>query len=228
VLAAALLAAASLLASGGCATAPPPAPPAARGAPPVVAPPPPAPAPTPGPEVGATASGGRITVNAAPAPVPAVVDSAPSEEALAVLRTLPEPAGASELPDTVRVPVPAPTEPLGDRPGARPIAAPPESLAAPVVTPPAAPATPPAPPAGTSPDPCWRVQVAAPPERDRADRMAEAARSQLMLPFVVEREAGLHKVRTRDCLSTAAATDLRRRALESGFEGAFRFPGKPR
>jgi len=77
-------------------------------------------------------------------------------------------------------------------------------------------------------DSCWRVQVAAPPERDRAERMVEAARSQLLLPFVIEQEGGLFKVRMRDCLPAAAANDLRRRAVESGFAGAFRFLAKPR
>jgi hypothetical protein len=58
--------------------------------------------------------------------------------------------------------------------------------------------------------------------------MAEVARSQLLLPFVIERESGLFKVRVRECLSAAAASDLRRRAVESGFAGAFRFHAKPR
>ena len=213
----------------GCAVRPVVAPPVARPAPPVATPPESAPAPTPGTTVGTTASGGVITTNP-PAPVaPAGVDSTPSEEALAVLRTIPEPLGKSGNLDSVRVPVPSPTQPLGDREGARATAALPESVSAPPTSPPraapgvAAPAAP-----TSSPDSCWRVQVLAPPERDRADRMAEAARSQLLIPFVIERESGLFKVRTRDCMSGAAANDLRRRAMESGFTGAFRFRAKPR
>lgn len=216
----------------GCAVRPVVAPPAARPAPPVATPPAPesSPVPTPGTPVGSTASGGVITTNPLP-PVPAVVDSAPSEEALAVLRTIPEPLGKSADPDSVRVPVPSPTQPLGDREGSRATAALPETLTAPPSSPPPATAAPASPRPGTpsvSPDSCWRVQVLAPPERDRADRMAEAARSQLLVPFAVEREGGLFKVRTRECMSAAAANDLRRRAVESGFTGAFRFRAKPR
>jgi hypothetical protein len=226
---------AALLASlAGCATLPAPRPPAGRSAPPVAATPAPPPEnPPPGTPVGTTASGGSITTHQGPAPVPAVVDSTPSEDALAVLRTIPDPLGANGLPDTVGVPVPAPTQPLGDRPGARGTAALPESLAAPSQPPPSVGAPGASP--GTAPgvatvraDSCWRVQVAAPPERDRAERMVEVARSQLLLPFVIEREGGLFKVRVRDCLSAATANDLRRRAVESGFAGAFRFQAKPR
>jgi hypothetical protein len=243
--------------------------------------------------VGTTASGGTIQVNATPqhpatATVPAVVDSAPSAEALAVLNSIPEPLAqsgtapvaaesastrpasapeavpplvgtaptdsggpaatdsATAIPDTVGVPVPSPTDPLGDRPGSLASKALPESLAVPPAATPAAPAagsttaprsgSGPAPTVASgsasaasrpvalaSPDSCWRVQVAAPPERERADRLADAARSQLMITFVVEKESGLYKVRTRDCLSAVAADDLRRRAVTTGFEGAFRF-----
>jgi len=220
----------ALLASlAGCASRTVVAPPAPRPAPPVRVAPPASQSPPAGvqggTQVGTTASGGIITSHQAPASVPAVVDSTPSADALAVLRTIPEPLGEEAMPDTVRVPVPAPTQPLGDRPGARPIAALPESLAAPV-----APSSPVAPPrdAAIPPDSCWRVQVLAPPERERAERMADLARSQLLLAFVIESEDGFFKVRSRDCLSAGAASDLRRRALESGFAGAFRFHGKSR
>ena len=229
----------ALLAFGaGCATVPAP-PPAPRPQPPVAAAPvAPPPESTPGPQVGTTASGGTITTHQAPAVTPAVIDSTPSEEALAVLSTIPDPLGASGSSDTVGVPVPTPTQPLGDRSGTRASAALPETLASPKAPPPTAPNAPPgtAPgAAGASPgaatgraDSCWRVQVAAPPERDRAERLADAARSQLLLPFVIEQEGGLFKVRVRDCLSAAAANDVRRRAVESGFAGAFRFHAKPR
>jgi len=228
------LAAALLASLAGCATVP--APPVPRPAPPAAAAPtaPPPESPQPGTQVGTTASGGSITTHR-PAPVPAVIDSTPSEDALAVLRSIPEPLGTSGLPDTIQVPVPAPTQPLGDRAGTRAAAALPDTLSAPRVPPPSSPgATAGAAPgvaAGTTavpPDSCWRVQVAAPPERDRAERMVEVARSQLLLPFVIEREGGLFKVRVRDCLLAAAANDLRRRAVESGFTGAFRFHAKPR
>lgn len=215
----------------GCAARPVVAPPVARPARPVATPTESPAGATPGTTVGTTASGGVITTKPPAPTAPAGVDSTPSEEALAVLRTIPEPlAEPSGNPDSVHVPVPSPTQPLGDREGAHATAALPESLAAPPSSPaPAAPNLGAAPAAPTSPpDSCWRVQVLAPPERDRADRMAEAARSQLLIPFVIERESGLFKVRTRDCMSGAAANDLRRRAMESGFTGAFRFRAKPR
>jgi len=228
------LAAALLAFLAGCATLP--APPASRPAPPAapapVAPPPES--PTPVPPVGTTASGGTITIHAAPT----AVDSTPSKDALAVLSTIPDPLGASEPSDTVGVPVPAPTQPLGDRSGSRATTALPETLATPKAPSSTAPSTPsrPAPSAaGATPgagtaraDSCWRVQVAAPPERARAERMVDAARSQLLVPFVIEHEGGLYKVRVRDCLPAAAANDLRRRATASGFAGAFRFLAKPR
>ncbi len=58
--------------------------------------------------------------------------------------------------------------------------------------------------------------------------MAEAARSQLGIAIVVEREAGLYKVRTRDCFPAMVADQLKRRAIATGFEGAFRFMKKAR
>lgn len=257
-----LAAAAALAMLAGCATLPPPAP-RATGTPPASAA-----APVPGTPVGTTASGGTIRVNAAPpaanAAAPTVVDSTPSPEALAVLRTIPEPlAPSGEMParpetssamaagapqivppaaaaapadsatgastDSAGVPVPSPTEPLGDRPGSLASAALPDSLTVPPPSaPPGAAAVAPSSAAPVPPDSCWRVQVAAPPEKERADRLAEAARSQLMIAMVVEREGGLYKVRTRDCYTALAADDLRRRAVETGFEGAFRFLRKTR
>ena len=190
--------------------------------------PPPAEAPSPavsgtgaepGTRVGTTASGGSIVVRE-PAAAPAVVDSTPSEDALAVLNTIPEPLGRATEPESV--PVPAPTEPLGARPSAS--ATLPDSLIARPASPAPVVATGGATrPSAGSPDSCWRVQVAAPPERDRADRMAKAAESQLEVPFVVELEGGLHKVRTRDCFSSSQATALRNRAVADGFDGSFRF-----
>lgn len=200
----------------GCATAPPPAPPT-RPAVPV--------SPAPGTTVGTTASGGSIRVNEPPASPPAVVDSTPSPEALAVLGTIPDPPGSKPQSDPSHVPVPGETQPLGDRPGPTAL---PESPA-----PPSAPQTSGPPPrtapssAPASGDSCWCVQVLAPPERDRAERMVEVAGSQLMTPFEIEAEGGLFKVRSRGCLSATAANDLRSRAVAAGFDGAFRLR-KPR
>jgi hypothetical protein len=127
------------------------------------------------------------------------------------------------------VPVPSPTEPLGSRP--RPAILPADSVAAapPGSSTPAQPATgpPPAAPApGAAPDSCWRVQVAAPIERAKAERYMGAAESQLVVAMVIEHANGLYKVRTRDCVGPTVAEALRRRALDSGFTGAFRFQAK--
>lgn len=127
-------------------------------------------------------------------------------------------------PDTTDIPVPAPTTPLGDRPGSR--VSIPDSAVAPASPPPPSPAPPSTPPgaapAPSGPEPCWRVQVAAKPERPRSERLMAAAQSQLEVPWVIEREDGLYKVRTRDCFSEAAAEALRRRAIAAGFEGTFK------
>lgn len=136
--------------------------------------------------------------------------------------------------DSSAVPVPEPTQPLGDRPGSRLTM--PDSLTARPSSPPASESTSPAPPpsaptpsapAPTSPDSCWRVQVAAKPERPRSERLMAAAQSQLQIPWVIEREQGLYKVRTRDCMSSAAADNLKRRAIAAGFDGAFKVRKKP-
>lgn len=119
------------------------------------------------------------------------------------------------------VPVPEPTRPLGDDPDAPPLiippAQPPPPAAADTARTAPAPATP-APPASAGE---WRVQVGAPAEADKAESTRRAAESILLLPFVVEREGGLHKVRTRDRLGREAAERLRQRAMDSGFAGAF-------
>src|SRR4029453_11929840 len=86
-------------------------------------------------------------------------------------------------------------------------------------------AAPPAAPA-TKDTTCWRVQVAAPNERGKADALRSAAESLLLVPMVIEPEQGLNKVRTRDCLTMAGADSLKRRATVSSFSGAFRFSGK--
>lgn len=150
------------------------------------------------------------------------------------------PAADTTAADTSSVPTPEPTAPLGQRrQGTVPVI--PDSVMRAIAEAaridsirratgelpphvPAAPATP-APAAGATPaasDTCWRVQVAAPEESERAEQMRGAAESLLLVPMVVETEGGLHKVRTRDCMNGDAAARLRARAAPL-FEGAFRF-----
>jgi hypothetical protein len=134
------------------------------------------------------------------------------------------------------VPVPAPTTPLRSSPvtidtsaASLPAAAPmtpPAASSPPATSAPASPEPPAAPPRDPN-EPCWRLQVAAPAERDKADSRMAAAQSLLLVPMVIERERGLYKVRTRDCQSREAADALRRRAIESGFDGAFIVKGVP-
>src|SRR5262249_40257643 len=129
---------------------------------------------------------------------------------------------------------PAPTQPLGDRGGALAmpeslsVAAPettattaPPSAPAQVESPPAAPAAPDIPSKPLADGSCWRVQVAAPVEKAEADSRRDAARSLLIAPMVIEPENGLYKVRSEGCLTHEAADALRKRATDSGFEGAF-------
>jgi hypothetical protein len=150
-----------------------------------------------------------------------------------VLETIPEPLSPSQRVPAPRlpashpaagdsadaepeadVPVPQETKPLGDRPS--PVAA--DST----VPPPASP-----PPSGeaarAAPDTCWRVQVAAVPEPERARALRAAAESQTLVPWVIEEEAKLLKVRTKNCMGGADSNELRRRAVAAGFTGAFRF-----
>jgi hypothetical protein len=136
------------------------------------------------------------------------------------------------------VPVPEPTLPLGQR---RPQTIPtiPDSVVRAVADsamrtpgtalPASSPTTPTAPAVQmpVSPDSCWRVQVSAPEEADRAEQLRAASESLLLAPMVVEKEQGLYKVRTRDCMSAETAGRLRDRAETTGFAGAFRFKKKP-
>lgn len=140
-----------------------------------------------------------------------VVDSLPGLDAQRVLDAIPEPLAPGERvppPDSgasaggAEIPTPAPTRAMGEAPGA--------------------PAVEEAPPAAASaPDTCWRVQVGAPATAEEAEQRRKAAESQLVVPFVVETDRGLFKVRTRDCVGRAAALALRDRAIDSGFAGAF-------
>ncbi|MCE9626377.1 MAG: hypothetical protein K8R56_00490 [Candidatus Eisenbacteria bacterium] len=190
------------------------------------------------------------TTPPAPRPAPVrtapVRDSLPSAAALKVLDRIPEPIPASQLvpppagvraaapaeaADSLRtpvsetttdssssgVPVPAPTQPLTQpsSPGlVMPDTLPPSGPPA-VAESPARPATPPADGA------CWRVQVAAPEQRDMAESRRDAAQSLLLVPMTIETEGALHKVRTRDCLTREAADAIKRRATDSGFAGVF-------
>src|SRR5262249_19136974 len=72
-------------------------------------------------------------------------------------------------------------------------------------------------------DSCWRVQVVAVPEAARAASLRDAAQSQLWTTMGIETEKKLHKIRTQDCMSGAAAERLKQRAVAAGFKGAFRF-----
>jgi len=224
-----VLALGALLALAGCASVPPYAPPAARG--PAAAPAPretPAARPTPAP--------------AAPEPQPtaAAADTVPSRDALDVLATIPEPLAPGERvpPPAVTpaaddsgsadVPVPARTPVLGERPLPEVVAST-DTTSAPAAPAPRALVEPPPAPGPGAPavtDTCWRVQIAASAERAKAERYLEAGRSQLLVPLAIEPEKGLFKVRTRDCLGGQAADGLRRRALDAGFDGAFRFRGR--
>ncbi len=185
------------------------------------------PAPTPA-ELRAAAPGAPAT------PGPGGVTEVAPEAAYDTLRFT-RPAADSASTD---VPVPSPTQPLGDKPGTLARLLAPDTSASAAPAPPAASA--PAPPVAAPPTrtpapaklapgtPCWRVQVGAPAERAKADGLRAAAESQLLVAFVVEREKGLFKVRTRDCVSGEAADALKRRATLAGFGGVFRFAGTAR
>ena len=135
-------------------------------------------------------------------------------------------AADSAAADTGFVPVPKPTKPLGQR--RRVVPAVDDSLMRAAMGDTAGADTTLKKKAATPvhPDSCWRVQVAAPLEAQRAADLRRAAESLLLMPMVVEEEEGRHKVRTRDCMGAVNADRLRRRADASGFEGAFRFRKK--
>src|SRR5206468_1365373 len=161
------------------------------------------------------------------APPAAVVDSTPSREALEVLGTIPEPIPAAQRvrpPPTATPPADTaasqPSPPSGVSEGSRPA---PSPLA--VSSPPARPA-PGSPRGSAASDTCWRVQVGAPTQREKAERLREAAESQLLAPMAIEREKGLFKVRSSSCLDRVAAQRLKERAVAAGFTRAFRFAGR--
>jgi len=187
-------------------------------------------APTPG---SATAPGSATN------PVAARVDSTPSPEALAVLKTIPEPLGGSaetgaEHPDTtaappdtsasLTVPVPAATTPLGQGAGAATQGLPDRAAIPPAAASAGGAA---AAAASASPDTCFRLQVGAPTDRAQADALVQLASSQLLTPFVIEHEQQRFKVRARDCMSRGAANALKTRAAQSGLKGAFLVTTRP-
>lgn len=163
-------------------------------------------------------------------PVPLPVPTVPPVVSPPAPEPAPEPALGDSVTQAVTaidhgVPVPSPTRPMGDDPDA-PVSMPTTEPVNPATPPavPAAPVSPPAPSddgAASAADSVWRVQVAAPAERDKAEHMRDAARSLLLVPFVIEREGGLHKVRSEQRLPREVAERLRARAVGSGFVGAF-------
>jgi hypothetical protein len=171
-----------------------------------------------------------------PEPVPAAAPASPAGSVRGAPRSMPVPppepdtlaraiesslvaADTVVTADTSSVPVPVPTRPLGaDEPRHLPAPALPESTA--TAAPPAAPAAV-APPTPSAPDTCWRVQVGAPAERARGRVLRDAAQSLLLVPMIVDHEAGRWKVRSRDCLPRPVAETLRDRAIASGFQGVF-------
>ncbi len=161
----------------------------------------------------------------------------PARDTAAVRRTVPAPEAAY---DTLRadrssedggaVPVPAPTPTL-HTPQPVTFALPESSATKPATSPPPAaspaPVTPSAPTTAAHTGDCWRLQVAAPAERPKAESRLAAAQSLLLVPMVIEREKGLFKVRTRDCLTREAADALKKRATDTGFAGSFVLKSTP-
>lgn len=142
----------------------------------------------------------------APPPSPAIpIDSAPRDGGpVLVPKAAYDTLRAST--ESESVPVPSSTRPLG-------VPVKPDSIPPP--PPPSAPT------AVAAPDTCWRIQVAAPVEREKAVDMQSAARSLLLVPMVIVRDAGRYKVRNEECLPRAGALALRDRALAAGFSGVF-------
>ncbi len=227
----------------GMRVAPPVAPPVV--APPVIVAPPVVTTPS---DTGATSSRG--------APGAAASDStrAPSDSAAAAPAAEPgmtadstiAPADSAALGDSASVPTPSPTPMLGENPnpllqgglpgdtaGTAPVT-PGGAASNPTPANIAAPGgdgstTPTAASSGASAAPaCWRVQILAPKDRATAQSRRSAAESLLLTPMVIEPQAGLFKIRTRDCFDHTAADLLRDRAVASGFSGAFTLePPKP-
>ena len=206
-------------------------------------------------------------------PSHAAADTLPSPEAVRVLATIPEPLAAGErVAPAVRadiasgdtaaadsgagvsdssardVPIPAPTTPLGDRPGTLERMTSPDSAGATtdsskaLISPartaaarekaagaPLSPASAPSKQAKRASGPtagedCFRLQVGAPTDPRKAESLRKAAESQLDLRFQVKKSRGLYKIRSRDCLGREAVDHLRARARAAGFRGVFAVP----
>ena len=68
----------------------------------------------------------------------------------------------------------------------------------------------------------WRVQLFASPDLEQANRVAKEASTRFGVPFVIEFEGTLYKVRLGAFGSESSAQALRERAVQEGFPGAFR------
>jgi hypothetical protein len=134
----------------------------------------------------------------------------------AVALVLPDSARADSAAADSMVPVPEPTEPLGERHEAFAKMLADTVETAPPPPPPAEPR-----PAQSEPDSCWRIQVSAPTEKKEAELKREAAESVLLVKFEIVHEKQRYKVRNKECLTREACDRLRRRAIQSGFEGTF-------
>jgi hypothetical protein len=199
---------------------------------------------------------GSATAASAPARSPAA-DSLPSSDAQRVLASIPEPLSPAERvppPDSIRshdaaappdtthggIPVPAPTEPLGQSSAAVDrMTSPDSALAVPGGNAAAGAAAAGAAAAGMSgaasaagaPNsaapamapgtPCFKLQVGAPTDAKKADGLKRAASSQLELEFDVAHVKNLYKVRTHDCFNREAVDALKARAVAAGFQGVF-------
>jgi peptidoglycan lytic transglycosylase len=103
---------------------------------------------------------------------------------------------------------PAPERPAADPPAARPAA---EGAAVASVPEP-----------GDGRRWIWRVQLFASPDLAQADRIAKEASARFAVPYVIEFEGALYKVRLGSFETEALAQTLRERAVQEGFPGAFR------
>jgi hypothetical protein len=163
-----------------------------------------------GAAAGAGAASGAGAAAGAAAAGGAAAAAVRSDSTSAAADSVTAPAATDTL-----IPTPEPTQPLGEGR---------EAFAKAVSDTTSAPPPPPPPaqaPAKSEPDSCWRIQVAAPTEKKEADLKREAATSVLLVPFEIVHEKQRYKVRNTECLTRDAADRLRRRALQSGFTGAF-------
>jgi hypothetical protein len=200
----------------------------------------------------------NASATARPAASAPAADSLPSPDAQRVLATIPEPLAPAERvppPDSMRahdaaaappdtthggIPVPAPTEPLGQSSAAVDrMTSPDSALAVPGGNAAvgaaaagaaaagmsggasAADAPKSAAPAMAPGTPCFKLQVGAPTDAKKADGLKRAASSQLELEFDVAHVKTLYKVRTHDCFSREAVDALKARAIGAGFQGVF-------